>query len=153
MIAVLLVKGAGLPSSPGPRLTQGTQSGSDLSRDGAKDGRGDGGFVSTGSEGSSTVMVAVPPRGSGKEAGLQEIALTGSEALDVLDQVCVCVCLCVCVCMCVCACVCVCVCVCENIHIKDFLHVCICRKNNYVQQIQAPLQQTGCLKNHLVHAV
>ena len=23
----------------------------------------------------------------------------------------------------------------------------------HVQQIQAPLQQTGCLKNHLVHAV
>ena len=80
-----------LPSSPGPRLTQGTQSGSDLSRDGAKDGRDDGALPSTSSEGSSTVMVAVPPRGSGKKAGLQEIALTGSEALDVLDQVCVCV--------------------------------------------------------------
>ena len=81
-------KGCELPSSPGPRLTQGTQSGSDLSRDGMKDGHDDGEFVSTGSgEGSSAVMVAQPPRGSGKEAGLQEIALTGSEALDVLDQV------------------------------------------------------------------
>ena len=82
-------KGCELPSSPGPRLTHDTQSGSDLSRDGAKDGRDEGEFVSSGSgEGSSTVMVAQPPRGSGKEAGLQEIALTGSEALDALDQVC-----------------------------------------------------------------
>ena len=84
-------KGCELPSSPGPRLTQDTQSGSDLSRDEVRDGRDDGGFVSTGSgEGSSAVMVAQPPRGSGKDAGagLQEIALTGSEALDVLDQVC-----------------------------------------------------------------
>ena len=82
-------KGCELPSSPGPRLTQDTQSGSDLSRGGAKDGRDDEGeFVSSGSgKGSSTVMIAQPPRGSGKEAGLQEIALTGSEALDALDQV------------------------------------------------------------------
>ena len=82
-------KGGELTSSPGPRLTHDTKSGSDLSRDEVRDGRDDGGFISTGSgEGSSAVMVAQPPRGSGKEAGLQEIALTGSEALDVLDQVC-----------------------------------------------------------------
>ena len=76
-------KGCELPSSPGPH------SDSDLSGDGRKDrGGGDQG-LSTGGEGSSTsvVMVAQPPHGSGKEAGLREIALTGSEALDVLDQV------------------------------------------------------------------
>jgi hypothetical protein len=78
-------KGCELPSSPGPGLTQDSRSGSDD----MKDGRHEGEFVSSGSgKGSSTVMVAQPPRGSGKEAGLQEIALTGSEALDVLDQVC-----------------------------------------------------------------
>ena len=81
-------KGWELPSSLGLRLTQDTQSGSELSRGGAKDGRDEEEFVTSGSgEGSSTVMVAQPPRGSGKEAGLQEIALTGSEALDALDQV------------------------------------------------------------------
>ena len=84
-----------LPTSPNPRLTHSTQSGSELSGNGVKDGR-DGGGSGSGGEGSSTViMVAQPPRGSGKEAGLREIALTGSEALDVLDQVCVCVCVCV----------------------------------------------------------
>ena len=83
-------KGCELPSSPDPRLTHGTNSDSDISGSGLlKDGAGGGQGSSScdGSTGQTAVMVAQPPRGSGKEAGLQEIALTGSEALDVLDQV------------------------------------------------------------------
>ena len=80
-------KDGGIPSCY-PQLTQGVTSDSDLSGDGLKHGGGEGQRLSTG-EGSSVsvVMVAQPPRGSGKESGLQEIALTGSEALDVLDRV------------------------------------------------------------------
>ena len=81
----------GLPSSPGGRdhLTvrgdRDSQSSSEQSGD-DREGNGDLSTSGVGSP-SSSVIVAQPPRGSGNDSSLQEIVLTGSEALDVLDQV------------------------------------------------------------------
>ena len=74
----------GLTSSPAHHLTSGDRESVELSGGGIEEGKGgssDDGSVS------SSVVVAQPPRGSAKERGLPEIALTGREALDVLDQV------------------------------------------------------------------
>ena len=83
----------GLPSSPGARdlLTirgagDGSQSSSELS-DHGQEGNGQEGTSGEVGSASSSVIVAQPPRGSGNDSSLQEIVLTGSEALDVLDQV------------------------------------------------------------------
>ena len=81
----------GLPSCPGGRdhLTvrgdRDSQSSSELSGD-DREGNGDLSTSGVGSP-SSSVIVAQPPRGSGNDSSLQEVVLTGSEALDVLDQV------------------------------------------------------------------
>ena len=71
----------GLPKSRGDRVSRSSSDPSGCGND-LDEGKGSG-------EGSasSSVIVALPPSGSGKDSSLQEVVLTGSEALDVLDQV------------------------------------------------------------------
>lgn len=65
-----------------------SSSGTELSSDGeGAEGDGGGGKVSGEGSSRSSVIVALPPNGSGKDSLLPEVVLTGSEALDVLDQV------------------------------------------------------------------
>lgn len=86
----------GLPSAPSggarERLTsredRASCSGTELSSDGeGAEGDHDGGKLSGGGSSRSSVIVALPPNGSGKDSSLPEVVLTGSEALDVLDRV------------------------------------------------------------------
>ena len=86
----------GLPSAPsgGARerlMSRGDRascSGTELSSDGeGAEGDGDGRKVSGEGSSRSSIIVALPPNGSGKDSSLPEVVLTGSEALDLLDRV------------------------------------------------------------------